>query len=144
MKTIWFDMDGTFANLYGQDNWLEKLEKEDESVYNCLPLYNMKELNNLIKKLKKNYKIGVITWTSKKGSKEFNKRVRKVKLDWLKDKEFEFDKFHCVKYGTPKNKFMNKGDVLIDDELQNVINADKKGYGIRTNGTNLLKILETF
>ena len=28
-KMIWFDMDGTIANLYAVENWLEYLMKED-------------------------------------------------------------------------------------------------------------------
>ena len=33
MRTIWFDMDGTIANLYGVDNWLDKLHASDASPY---------------------------------------------------------------------------------------------------------------
>ena len=52
MKTIWFDMDGTIANLYGVDNWLDKLIAEDATPYaEAKPLLNMsqlaKEMNRL-------------------------------------------------------------------------------------------------
>lgn len=30
-KKIWFDMDGTIANLYGDPNWLEKIRAYDAS-----------------------------------------------------------------------------------------------------------------
>ena len=33
MKQIWFDMDGTLADLYGVENWLEKLRASDPSPY---------------------------------------------------------------------------------------------------------------
>ena len=33
MRTIWFDMDGTIANLYGVENWLPKLRAHDASPY---------------------------------------------------------------------------------------------------------------
>ena len=31
--TIYFDMDGTIANLYAVENWLPKLRNKDESPY---------------------------------------------------------------------------------------------------------------
>ena len=32
-KEIWFDMDGTIADLYGVENWLEMLIAEDPTPY---------------------------------------------------------------------------------------------------------------
>ena len=32
-KAIYFDLDGTLANLYGVENWLEYLIKEDTYPY---------------------------------------------------------------------------------------------------------------
>ena len=31
-QTIYLDMDGTIANLYGQKDWLKRLQSEDTSV----------------------------------------------------------------------------------------------------------------
>jgi hydroxymethylpyrimidine pyrophosphatase-like HAD family hydrolase len=32
-KAIYFDMDGTIANLYGVENWLPKLQAKDETPH---------------------------------------------------------------------------------------------------------------
>ena len=42
MCRINFDMDGTIANLYGVENWLEMLMAEDETPYAIAkPLVNL-------------------------------------------------------------------------------------------------------
>ena len=39
---IWFDMDGTIANLYGVDGWLSALNAFDPSPYEIAkPLVNL-------------------------------------------------------------------------------------------------------
>ena len=39
--TIYFDMDGTLANFYGVENWLDYLENEDTTPYAIArPLFN--------------------------------------------------------------------------------------------------------
>ena len=39
--TIYFDMDGTLANFYGVENWLDYLENEDTTPYEIAkPLFN--------------------------------------------------------------------------------------------------------
>ena len=39
MKAFWFDMDGTIANLYGEKDWLQKLNNKDTAPYaNAKPL----------------------------------------------------------------------------------------------------------
>ena len=43
--TIYLDMDGTIADLYGDPNWLAKLEASDASVYaNARPLVHFSTL----------------------------------------------------------------------------------------------------
>lgn len=45
MKKIYFDMDGTVADLYGEKNWLDNLRKEVcGSFINLRPLVDMTEL----------------------------------------------------------------------------------------------------
>lgn len=42
MATIFFDMDGTLADFYGVENWLEYLNAEDTLPYEVAkPLHNM-------------------------------------------------------------------------------------------------------
>ena len=60
--TINFDMDGTIADLYGVDNWLEMLIAEDTTPYaEAIPLLRLsalaKRLNNL---QKQGYQLAVI------------------------------------------------------------------------------------
>lgn len=119
-KTVWLDMDGTIANLYGQIGWLENIKNENTTPFENAEL--MVEEKTL-EKIAKNYNIGIITWTPKNATKEYNKRVRKAKIEWLEKNlpNTRFYKIHCVKYGTPKYRFMeNENDILYDDEKQNL------------------------
>ena len=64
---IWFDMDGTIANLYGVDGWLSALNTFDPSPYEIAkPLYDMDTLNELLDLLRgMGWKVVVTTWLSK-------------------------------------------------------------------------------
>lgn len=115
-----FDMDGTIANLYGVNGWLEMLRAYDETPYRVAePMYNMMVLNELLRQLQKmGYKIAVTTWLSKESTKEYDEKVRKAKLEWLAKYDFPYDEIHLVKYGTTKaNCTRGKADyqILFDD-----------------------------
>ena len=119
-KTIVFDMDGTIANFYGVKGWLDYLKAEDTTPYEVAePLYNMVELANLLNTLKiRGWKVVVTTWLAKNGTKEYNNRTRKAKLDWLAKYNFPYDEIHLVKYGTTKANCTRKiggYQVLVDD-----------------------------
>ena len=44
-KVLVFDMDGTLANFYGVDGWLNDLQNENPRPYEIAePLYNMEVL----------------------------------------------------------------------------------------------------
>lgn len=116
MQTIYFDMDGTIADLYNVPNWLDKLNNSDSSPYETAqPLINMQKFAQVCSELiKKGFKLGVISWTAKGGTKEYNKEVRKAKKQWIKKYCPQLlENFHCVKYGTPKH-YVGKG-ILVDD-----------------------------
>lgn len=119
-RMIWFDLDGTCADLYGEKNWRNDLDNENTAPYaNARVLINEQQLLDLISA---GYTLGVISWTSRNGSERYNKAVRKVKKEWLREHypQVVFEHIHIVKYGTPKYRFMiSENDVLIDDELQN-------------------------
>lgn len=119
-KVIYFDMDGTIANLYGVENWLPMLRAEDESPYEvAAPMCNMQELADVINTLKLlGFKIGVISWLSKQSSKEYKKKVTKAKREWLSNMfPVELDEMHFVQYGTPKHRTAKiKYGVLVDDD----------------------------
>ena len=60
MRAIYFDMDGTIANLYGVENWLAYLEAEEVTPYLCArPLLNMSLLARYLNRLQREgYQIG--------------------------------------------------------------------------------------
>ena len=122
-KTLVFDMDGTIANFYGVKGWLDYILNEDTTPYEIAkPLYDMVHLNNLLVALKaQGWKIVVTTWLAKGGTKEYNNRTRKAKLEWLAKYDFPYDEIHLVKYGTTKANCTRKDggyQILVDDNDQ--------------------------
>ena len=80
--TINFDMDGTIADLYGVENWLDYLIAEDTTPYAvATPLLRLSALARRLNTLQRNgYNLAVISWLSKSGSPEYNERVTAVKM----------------------------------------------------------------
>lgn len=140
--TVYFDMDGTIANFYGVENWLEYLINENTFPYKAAePLVDMSYFSELCLKLQnRGVKIGIISWLSRNGSKEYNKEVRKVKKEWLaRNVNIKFDEIHIIKYGTRKNYVASdKLGILFDDEIQNRENWKGNSY----NETEIFEILE--
>lgn len=121
---ICFDMDGTIADLYKVENWLEHIEKENPMPYVVAnPMYDMEKLNAVLNKLiAQGWEVRVITWTAKDASKEYNEAVRAAKLWWLHYYNFPYQKAHIVAYGTTKantiRRIVNYSPIpaiLIDD-----------------------------
>lgn len=122
MKEIWFDMDGTIANLYAVEGWLDYLMKEDVFPYaEADVMLNFSLLARLLNKLQAGgWKIGIISWTSKCGSEMYNLAVEMAKRNWLTKHlpSVEWDEIKVVRYGT--NKYMTcGGGILFDDEEGN-------------------------
>ena len=123
-NTIYFDMDGTIADLYGCENWLGSLLNGKTKPYReAKSMVDMRKLGKLLNTLKANgYEIGIVSWLSKNGTDEYNARVTKAKTDWLARHlgAVEFDEIHIVKYGTPKHEIVNNPlGILFDDEKPN-------------------------
>lgn len=116
---IYFDMDGTIADLYAVENWLPKLRASDASPYEEADvMLNMSVLARYLNKLQKlGYEIGIISWTSKGGTEKYNRAVEIAKLNWLHDhlRSVSFDEIYIVDYGTPKQDFADENDILFDD-----------------------------
>ena len=116
-----FDMDGTLANFYGVDGWLEDLINENARPYAIAePLFNFSALARQIHRLQKlGYEVNIISWLSKSGTENFNREVTEVKMAWLKKHlpSVTFDHITIVKYGTPKSTCGN--GILFDDEEPN-------------------------
>ena len=140
--TINFDMDGTIADLYGVENWLDYLINENTFPYaNAKPLIRLNLLARRLNTLQRNgYNIAVISWLSKSGTEEYNRAVTEVKMAWLKKHlpSVTWDRITIVPYGTPKQNFCNNPlDVLFDDEERNRVNWTGKAYDVQ----NILEIL---
>lgn len=120
-KAIYFDMDGTIANLYAVDGWLNDLIAENTRPYaQAVPMVNMNLLARRLNALQKaGYTIGIISWLSKNGTKAYGDKVAKVKKQWLKKHlaSVHFDEIHIVAYGTPKETL--GAGIIFDDEEQN-------------------------
>ena len=121
--TIFFDLDGTIADLYGFSGWLDCLQNEQTDPYTEAGLLvDGEQLRNFLAAGKAaGVLFGVISWGAKNASKDYQKAIRRAKIDWLKKNNLleYFDELHIVKYGTPKNRAAkNRTGVLIDDELQ--------------------------
>ena len=138
-----FDMDGTIANLYGVQNWLEMLIAEDTTPYAVArPMVNMSALARRLNTLQRaGYEIGVISWLSKSGGLEYNERVTEVKRKWLAKHlpSVAWDSIVIVPYGTPKELFCGTAeDILFDDEERN----RESWTGIAYDVENILEILK--
>ena len=122
--TIFFDMDGTIADLYGVENWLDYLIASDALPYEIAkPLIRLNALARILNRLQKQgYKVGVISWLAKNSNTDYDEKVTKAKKEWLKKHlaSVNFDEIHIVKYGTPKQMFAKtENDILFDDEEKN-------------------------
>lgn len=142
--TIWFDMDGTIADLYGVDGWLDMLIAEDPTPYAIAkPLVRLSTLARKLNELqRKGYKIGVISWLSRSGSLSYNATVTATKYKWLAEHlpSVNFDEIHVVPYGTPKAIFSSGSDVLFDDEQKNRDDWAGTAYDVQ----NIIEILKGF
>ena len=143
--TINFDMDGTIANLYGVDNWLDYILAEDTTPYEVAePLLRLCVLARKLNALQKQgYNLAVITWLAKEATEEYNEAVTEAKLAWLAQHlpSVVWDRITIVPYGTPKQNYcFNPLDVLFDDEARNRNNWTGRAYDVQ----NIMEILRTF
>jgi hypothetical protein len=67
------------------------------------------------------WRIAITSWLAKGSTKEFDAKVRKAKIEWLKRYNFPYDEIHLVKYGTTKANCTRKlggYQILIDDNAE--------------------------
>jgi len=119
-KAIYFDMDGTLADLYNINGWLDALHASDPSPYIIArPLVRLSTLARLLNKLQKEgYHIGVISWTAKNSTEDYECAVTVAKIGWLKKHlpSVEWDEISIVPYGTPKQETVAFPEgILFDD-----------------------------
>jgi len=122
--TIWFDMDGTIADLYGVPDWLPLLRAEKATPYlaagSCV---NLSQLAKLLHKAQAaGFQIGIISWLSKESTPSYSEKVSTAKLSWLRRHlpSVTWDEIIIVDYGTNKANFLKtSNDILFDDEEKN-------------------------
>lgn len=142
---VYFDMDGTIADLYSVEDWLPLLKGESTHPFLIAePLLDMENLSVLISELQSlGHKVGVITWTPLGATKKYRGRVRYAKKKWLKKHlpTVEFDDIHVISYGTPKGKFNKFGsEAILFDDNKEVLND---WNGVPAHVIEPPKILET-
>ena len=139
-KIINFDMDGTIANLYGVDGWLDDLNNKSERPYQLAkPLVNLSSLARILNRLQKNgYQVNIISWLAKNSNEDFDSRVTTAKREWLKKHlpSVSWNKVSIVAYGTPKSTCGN--GILFDDEERN----RKEWNGIAYDANNIIEVLK--
>ena len=143
MRAIYFDMDGTIANLYGVIGWLEMLINHDATPYRmATPLLKLNVLARMLNRLqRKGYTIGIVSWLAKGSTTDYDIKVTNAKLEWLKTHltSVQFDEIHIVPYGTPKEKIVKyPNGILFDDEEKNRINWT----GTAHNVDNIINVLK--
>lgn len=145
-KVLVFDMDGTIADLYGVDNWLEDLRAENPRPYEkAKPIYPADILNTLLEIFKANgWRIVVTTWLAKGSTKEYDNLVREAKLAWLDKYDFPYDEIHLVKFGTTKancTRHLGGFQVLVDDN-EAIRNGWHLGDTINANENVVEKLID--
>ena len=119
---IWFDMDGTIADLYGVTDWLDAIRARDTRPYEIArPLIDPLALATFLNDAKANgHEIGIISWTAKNAPAEYNARIATAKREWLARTlpTVTWNEIRVVAYGTDK-KTATGGGILFDDEEPN-------------------------
>ena len=139
---IWFDMDGTIADLYGVDNWLEMLIAHDETPYAIAkPIVNLSVLARLMNKVqRKGFEICIVSALAKDSTVEYDERVRNAKIKWLANhlKSVHFDEIRFVPYWYTKNDVNTGTDVLFDDEERHL----EKWTGTAVHASKMIETLK--
>ena len=126
---IWLDMDGTIADLYAVDGWLNMLRAYDATPYaTAKPLVNMALLARLLNNRQRDgFKICIVSALSKEPTPAYDKAVIEAKTTWLKHHlpSVHFDEIKFVPYTYEKNLVNSGEDVLFDDEQSLALNRCK-------------------
>lgn len=118
MKAIYFDMDGTLADMFNYPDWLRYLRAEDVRPYrDCDPIVNLGKLVPILEQLRSmGVHVGVISWLAKGSSISYAKATRAAKMEWLQNHiHFEFDSIKICRYGAPKHNYAMDDSILVDD-----------------------------
>lgn len=129
-KVIYFDMDGTLAELYSVDNVFKKLDTFDVSPY--VEAKPIDKYINMLKEYKNNgYKIIILSCLSKITNDGYDRQTVNAKGLWL-DKYVGrkyIDERIFIPYTKNKSTYVYKKGILIDDDI-NVCNNWSMGKSI--------------
>ena len=142
-RTIFFDMDGTFVNLYGVENWLEMLIGHNPTPYRIAkPLFNMNSFARVLNRLQRNgFRLAVVSWLAKNSNTDYDNEVRNAILNKLKKHlaSVKWDEIIITNHGNAKEQFIHTNDdILFDDEQKNRDNWT----GIAYNVNDIIKVLK--
>lgn len=129
MRTVYFDMDGTIADLYGVRDVFKRLDNNDPEVYfEAAPIPEYVDMMRKFKEM--GYRVGIITAGSRfppdtdQATKDImNEGTLKAKKRWLAKHNLDsvVDTFQFVPYGTDKYSVAeDKTGILVDDEDKNL------------------------
>lgn len=121
-KYLIVDMDGTFVDFYGVENWKHYLDDlQDVTPYRIAkPVYNMRVFNKTLRELRKaGWKIVICSWLSRVNVREgFHQEIMKEKSQWLMRHRVPCDEVIYLEYGVNKEEAVShlKGiKILVDD-----------------------------
>lgn len=123
-RTIYFDMDGTIADLYGVTDCFKRLDNNDASVYlEAKPIPEYVQL--MYKARDMGYRVGIITAgsrfppdTPQLVKDQMNKDTEEAKRQWLEQQGLAslVSVFHFVPYGVSKYDVADdRTGILVDD-----------------------------
>ena len=125
--TVYLDMDGTIADLYGIEGWLDRLHNEDKTIFlECAPLISEKELLNRFPA--EQYEIKILSMTPLGATDEYCANVAEQKSAWLDCYFPTLTKRIYKKYGHNKNLKGSASAILVDDSAP--IRATFRGTAI--------------
>ena len=121
-----FDMDGTIADLYAVENWLDALRSFSARPYaEAAPMMNFSALaRQLNAAQRKGAKLVIISWASKCCDPVFHADICMAKRNWLAEHlpSVHWDEIHIVPHGTNKAEVCGvtgENFFLFDDEERN-------------------------
>lgn len=122
-KWLWFDLDGTIADLYSVEGWLDYLVHDSTVPYEIArPLVSMSLFARRVNALqRRGYKLGVISWTSKNATFDYVQAIEEAKMKWLKKHlpSVNWNEIIITEYGQNKRAAVPYGGILFDDEARN-------------------------
>lgn len=130
---VFFDMDGTVADLYGRDGWLLELRSKVSPFKELAPLVDMEALDSYMKALKpRNFHFEIITWTPMEATHKFHTECANDKDLWATKYMNQIEDVTCLPYGTPKqdaeNVNQSEVNILIDDNPEVIESWEADGH----------------